>query len=62
MSDYYTNTTEISEEALGGIFAALAGVFLFIVLIGLIFWIINVIFQWKVFEHLYSGKSKYQSF
>ena len=29
MSDYYTNTTEISEEALGGIFAALAGVFLF---------------------------------
>jgi hypothetical protein len=50
MSDYYTNTTEISEEALGGIFAALAGVFLFIILIGLIFWIINVIFQWKVFE------------
>ena len=49
MSDYYTNTTEISEEALGGIFAALAGVFLFIILIGLIFWIINVIFQWKVF-------------
>lgn len=50
MSDYYTNTTEISEEALSGLFAAFAGILLFIMLIALVFYIIGVIFQWKVFE------------
>lgn len=50
MSDYYTNTTEISQETLGGLFVAIAGILVFIMVIFLILSVIQIIFQWKVFE------------
>ena len=45
MSDYYTNSADISPEALG----IFAGIFMFVMFIVLIFYWINIIFQWKVF-------------
>jgi hypothetical protein len=45
MSDYYTNSADIPTEALG----IFAGIFMFVMFIVLIVWLINIIFQWKVF-------------
>ena len=45
MSDYYTNSADISPEALG----IFVGIFMFVMFIVLIFYLINIIFQWKVF-------------
>ena len=45
MSYYYTNSADISPEALG----IFAGIFMFVMFIVLIVWLINIIFQWKVF-------------
>ena len=45
MSDYYTNSADIPTEALW----IFAGIFMFVMFIVLIVWLINIIFQWKVF-------------
>ncbi len=45
MSDYYTNSADIPTETLG----IFAGIFMFVMFIVLIFYLINIIFQWKVF-------------
>lgn len=47
MTDYYYDSSSV--DAFGGVIAAFLGFFMFIFMISLVFAIITIIFEWKVF-------------